>query len=134
MLTDANTQVVSEAEVVARVEAETDALEAAVARGAEHLDARLLVTAGTGALFELVDALAAGGDAPLADHVARTIRLAEAVAAGATGYASVTDNMQAGVTKAGLNILTTAAATNSQATTWRSKPASLSPSAMARTK
>lgn len=32
LLTDANTQVVSEAEVVAKVEAETDALEAAVAR------------------------------------------------------------------------------------------------------
>ncbi len=39
MLTDANTQVVSEAEVVARVEAETDALEAAVARIEKEVEA-----------------------------------------------------------------------------------------------
>ena len=44
------------------------------------------------------------------------ITAAEAVAAGATGYASVTDNMQAGATKAGLNILTTAAATTALTT------------------
>jgi hypothetical protein len=39
MLTDANTQVVSEAEVVAKVEAETDALEAAVARIEKEVEA-----------------------------------------------------------------------------------------------
>ena len=44
------------------------------------------------------------------------ITAAEAVAAGASGYASVTDNMQAGATKAGLNILTTAAATTALTT------------------
>jgi hypothetical protein len=40
LLTDANTQVVSEAEVVARVEAETDALEAAVARIEKEVEAQ----------------------------------------------------------------------------------------------
>ena len=39
LLTDANTQVVSEAEVVAKVEAETDALEAAVARIEKEVEA-----------------------------------------------------------------------------------------------
>ncbi|MDH3761256.1 MAG: hypothetical protein OEU50_09750 [Gammaproteobacteria bacterium] len=39
LLTDANTQVVSEAEVVARVEAETDALELAVARVEQEVEA-----------------------------------------------------------------------------------------------
>lgn len=40
LLTDANTQVVSEAEVVAKVEAETDALEAAVARIEKEVEAQ----------------------------------------------------------------------------------------------